>query len=161
MKKIFLNFILTVCLILAVVGVGGCSSCSSGNNSENGGQTEVDKIATLEGTWKSEEDKYGGYEKVVVEGNSIRCYINGGMNHSDVLYWAGVYIPLTEPVSEGEWTFNDDKEYYEHHINELEDGGYNSNPDPKTFYYKDKKLSCNMKTSIGDYEIIYFTKVSD
>ena len=151
MKKIFSSLILVICLVIATIWIGGCSSCSSGNNSENGGQTEVNKITTLEGVWESKHGREGEHEKIVVEGISIKCYIHEGARFDYELRWAGIYIPFTEPISEGEWTFENDNSCEE------------DRPDisSKTFKYVNGELSCNMQNSLGIFKDITFTKVSN
>lgn len=163
MKKIFSSLILVICLVIATIGIGGCSSCSSGNNSENGGQTEVNKITTLEGVWESKHGREGEHEKIVVEGTSIRCYTHEGINYSYKLEWAGVYIPFTEPITEGKWVFVEDIEYYKQHEEEWGANGHGipTTPNTRIFNYSNKKLSCNMSSALGGFYDITFTKVSD
>lgn len=151
MKKIFSSLILVICLVIATIGIGGCSSCSSGNNSENGGQTEVNKITTLEGVWESKHGREGEHEKIVVEGTTIKAYIHEGINHDYVLRWAGIYVPFTEPISEGEWTYENDTACDEERPEISE----------KIFKYSNGKLSCNMEDALGYFRDIYFTKVSE
>lgn len=155
MKKILATLSIIFCLAFAMMGMGGCSSCSPSDldGTGNGGQTEVDKITTLEGVWESEYSRGGEHEKVIVEGNTIRCYFTKGSNYEDELTWAGIYIPLSEPVSEGEWTFQEDLS--------CDEPGYGYSNTPKTFSYKDGKLSCGMDTWMGYYETVSLTKVSD
>jgi len=112
----------------------------------------VDEITTLEGIWKSEEGRGGEHEKIIVEGSSIRCYVNRGINCEDELRWAGIYIPFTEPISEGTWTFNYDASWTE----DAQEGNIS-----KTFIYSNKKLSCNMMDWMSNYRNIEFTKISD
>lgn len=121
------------------------------NNSENGGQTEVEKITTLEGTWKSEEGRVGEYSIICITDSTIRVYINQGVEYKDELSWAGIYIPFTEPVSEGEWTFEND--------NSCEEAREDN--DSRTFTYSNEQLSCYMRDPHGHLQTIYFTKVSD
>lgn len=151
MKKILATLSIIFYLAFAITGLGGCSGCSPTSETGNGGQTGVDKITTLEGTWKSEEGRGGEHEKIVVEGASIKCYIHQGMNHDYELRWAGIYIPFTEPINEGSWTFENDDTCKDDR----------SEVSTKTFTYSNEKLSCSMNDSLGFFREISFTKVSD
>jgi len=135
---------------------GGCGGCSSDlKDKENGGQTQVETITTLEGVWESEKDRGGEHEKIIIENSSIRVYINQGVNHKDELSWVGIYVPFTEPISEGEWTFEYDTVWCENNSeNSIENGS-------KTFKYADGKLSCQMINWMGRDDTVTFTKVSD
>lgn len=111
----------------------------------------MNKITTLEGVWESKHGREGEHEKIVVEGISIKCYIHEGARFDYELRWAGIYIPFTEPISEGEWTFENDNSCEE------------DRPDisSKTFKYVNGELSCNMQNSLGIFKDITFTKVSN
>ena len=156
MKKILASLVLVFCFAFTMMGVGGCSGCSSNNDeTHNGGQSEVKTITTLEGIWESEHDRGGEHEKIIVVNGSIRIYINQGINHEDELSWVGIYIPFSEPISNGEWTFEYDNLWSENKgENSIENGS-------KTFKYLDGKLSCKMIDWMGRDQTIYFTKVSD
>ena len=152
MKKILASLAITFCLVLTMMG-GGCSSCSPVDDDGNGGEQTVNTITTLEGVWESEKNKYGGFEKVIIENKSIKLYRNEGLNFTDELQWVGIYVPFLDPVSEGEWTFVENPDGYPiEHGRPLE-------PDTKTFRYADGKLSCEMFDAIGAFRNVYFTKV--
>lgn len=154
MKKILVSLAIIFSLTFTIVGISGCTSCNP-SNEENGGQTEVETITTLEGIWESEHGRSGEHEKIVVEGTSIKCYRNQGVGFTDELVWAGVYIPFSKPTSEDEWIFDEDPLGYP------VEQGTPLNPTPKTFNYKDGKLSCYMMDGLGTSRTIHFTKVSD
>lgn len=155
MKKIFASLAIVLCITLTMMG-GGCGGCSSDlKDNENGGQTQVETITTLEGVWESEHGKTGEHEKIIIKDSSIKCYINEGFNSTDELEWAGIYIPFTDPVSEGTWNFREDPFGYPI------EAGVPDNPGTRTFNYSNEKLSCNMRDANGKFRDIYFTKVSD
>lgn len=163
MKKILASLAIVLCITLTMMG-GGCGGCSSDlKDKENGGQTQVETITTLEGIWESEHGRGGEHEKIVVEGTSIRCYTHEGINYSYKLEWAGVYIPFTEPITEGKWVFVEDIEYYKQHEEEWGANGHGipTTPNTRIFNYSNKKLSCNMSSALGGFYVITFTKVSD
>lgn len=156
MKKIFASLSIVLCLIFAMVGMGGCSSHSPSDldETENGGQIEVEKITTLEGVWESEYRYANAHEKVIVEGSSIRCYAIRSFNSDVRLCWAGIYVPFNEAVSEGSWTFESVTEWP---IDWKE--GSPIEYAPKTFYYSNGKLSCRTIDSDGDYRMVTHSRV--
>ena len=161
MKKKFFGIAVALCLAFTIT-VGGCKNRNMDPGQDwNGGETQVETITTLEGNWLSEKNKVGGYEKIIVETASIRCYTKYDANARYVLEWAGVYMPFEGPISEGEWTFDDDKEYYLQHYQEMDGNGFAADPDPKTFYYSNGKLSCKMRSADGVHGIIYFTRIEE
>ena len=156
MKKLLIVLMSTMfCLTI----FAGCNKNNEDNNINNGGtnvnneQTEIETISTLEGIWESEEDKNGFYERLVVEGNSIKFYYRLGPNmpENGTLWWAGIYSPINGPVSDGSWTFPNDDECLE------------TRPDThdRTFKYSNGELSCDMINSFGDFTTIYLTKVAE
>lgn len=160
MKKIFVSLVIALCFTFTVAS--GCNSSNfNTSGTENGGQIEMQVITTLEGVWLSEVGKNGEHEKIIVEGSSIRYYIYEGLNHDYELMWAGIYVPFIEPVSDCEWIFTEDIEYYEQHYGEEWKHGIPGTPYPRTFKYSDGKLSCFMIDSRGYSRTIYFTKVEE
>lgn len=147
MKKILSSLLISLCFCLTIVGVG-CSSCSN-NRNEEGGQTQVEPITTLEGVWESRYDGKDAGEMIIVENTTIRCYKRIGRDRK--LDWAGIYIPFSDPISEGSWTFENDESCME------DRGDYR----PRKFTYSNGKLSCYMWDLTGNHRDIYFTKVEN
>jgi len=154
MKKILATLSIIFCLAFAITGLGGCSGCSPTDETGNGEKT-VNTITTLEGVWESEYGKTGEHEKIIIDGSSIKCYINKGLNNKDALEWVGIYIPFNDPVSEGTWIFNEDPLGYP------VEQGIPDNPGTREFNYSNEKLSCRMDDALGNFRDITFTKVSD